>query len=193
MHIRYSMVNCLHDLLAGKPEQEQNLLKLMVNKLGDAENKVAAKSSQKLNELMVQHPGMKMYVVREIEQLLLRPNNTQRTQYYAVITLNQTILTGKDSGVANKLVELYFSFFRRLMKLTEDEDASRENQDAAEPEDGDNKKGDPKARKNKKQLDREKKEAQRQLEVDEYNSKMIAAILTGVNRAFHFTTLPDEL
>jgi ribosome biogenesis protein MAK21 len=187
------MVNCLHDLLAGKPEQEQNLLKLMVNKLGDAENKVAAKSSQKLNELMVQHPGMKMYVVREIEQLLLRPNNTQRTQYYAVITLNQTILTGKDSGVANKLVELYFSFFRRLMKLTEDEDASRENQDAAEPEDGDNKKGDPKARKNKKQLDREKKEAQRQLEVDEYNSKMIAAILTGVNRAFHFTTLPDEL
>ncbi|KAI8338686.1 CBF/Mak21 family-domain-containing protein [Chlamydoabsidia padenii] len=192
MHIRYSMVNCLHDLLAGKPEQEQNLLKLLVNKLGDAENKVAAKSSQKLNELMVQHPGMKMYVVREIEQLLLRPSITQRTQYYAVITLNQTILTGKDSTVANKLVELYFTFFRRLMKLTEDEDATRENQDAEE--EGDNKQqNDPKARKNKKQLEREKKEAQRQSEVDEYNSKMIAAILTGVNRAFHFSTLPDEV
>jgi ribosome biogenesis protein MAK21 len=182
------MVNCLHDLLAGKPEQEQNLLKLLVNKLGDADNKVAAKSSQKLNEVMVQHPGMKMYIVREVEQLLLRQGITQRTQYYAVITLNQTILTAKDSAVANKLVELYFTFFRRLMKLTEDEDAARDEQEAEKPA-----VVDPKERKNKKQVAREKAEEKRQLEVDEYNSKMIAAILTGVNRAFHFTTLPDEL
>lgn len=183
------MVNCLHGLLAGKPEQEQNLLKLLVNKLGDSENKVAAKASQLLIELMVQHPGMKIFVVREVEQLILRPNVSERAQYYAIITLNQTILTSKEGSVANKLIDIYFMFFQRLLKITED-DESKEKEKEKDDEKENEK--DPKKKKNRKQLEREKKDAQKQAELDDYKSKMIAAILTGVNRAFHFATIPDE-
>ncbi|KAI9306051.1 CBF/Mak21 family-domain-containing protein [Cunninghamella echinulata] len=189
VYVRYSMVNCLQGLLAGKPEQEQNLLKLLVNKLGDSENKVAAKASQLLIELMVQHPGMKIFVVREIEQLILRPNVSERAQYYAIITLNQTILTSKEGSVANKLIDIYFMFFQRLLKITED-DESKEKEKEKDDEKENEK--DPKKKKNRKQLEREKKDAQKQAELDDYKSKMIAAILTGVNRAFHFATIPDE-
>lgn len=181
------MVNCLQGLLAGKPEQEQNLLKLLVNKLGDSENKVAAKASQLIIELLVQHPGMKIFVIREIEQLILRPNVSERAQYYSIITLNQTILTTKEGEVANKLIDIYFMFFQRLLKITEDDESKEKEKNESAAEDNDNKK-----KKNKKQLEREKKEAQKQAEMDDYKSKMIAAILTGVNRAFHFATIPDE-
>ncbi|KAI8065907.1 CBF/Mak21 family-domain-containing protein [Gongronella butleri] len=185
LHIRYNMVTCLHDLLSGKPEQEQNLLKLLVNKLGDAENKVAAKASQKLIELLVQHPGMKLYVLREIEQLILQPKATPRSQYYAMISLNQTILTSKDAEVANKLIELYFSFFRRLMQISDSEGDKTKKAEAASSVISDKKK-------NRKQQNREKEAARKAQESDEHQNKMVGAILTGVNRAFHFSTLDDD-
>ncbi|KAF7724874.1 hypothetical protein EC973_000587 [Apophysomyces ossiformis] len=183
MHVRYSMVRCLHHLLSEKPEQEQNLLKLLVNKLGDAENKVGAKASQLLIELLVAHPGMKLYVVREIEQLMLRPNATERAQYYAVITLNQTILTAKDSAVANKLIELYFVFFKRLLKITEDEEKAEKAAEKKEEEQEEKSK--------KKKNNKNKKEAD--IVVEDHHSKTIAAVLTGVNRAFHFSDITEEV
>lgn len=175
------MIRCFHDLLTAKPEQEQNLLKLLVNKLGDKENKVAAKTSQLLVKLLIAHPGMKMYVVREIEQLLLRPGVTQRAQYYSLITLNQTILSSKDKDVANKLVEIYFIFFRRLLNLSDNQDKE------------DRKKEKEKNKKNKHTKKGEKdKPTDKVDKLDDMESKMISAILTGVNRAFHFAELADE-
>ncbi|CDS08835.1 hypothetical protein LRAMOSA10196 [Lichtheimia ramosa] len=190
VHVRMAMVRCIHDLLVGKPEQEQNLLKLLVNKLGDSENKVAAKTSQLIIDLLVAHPGMKSFVVREIEQLLLLPDVSERAQYYSLITLNQTILTAKDTAVANKLIEIYFIFFRRLLNLAEKEE---ENGDVKlVPVDDKKKKKSNKKKggKHGKKKFEPKKTAE---EMDEMRSKMIAAILTGVNRAFHFAKIADEI
>lgn len=185
MHIRYSSIRFMYDLLSGKPEQEQNLLRLVVNKLGDSENKAAAKASQLLIELMVAHPGMKLVVVQEIEQLLLRPSTSERSQYYCLITLNQTVLTGKNTDVANKLIEIYFLFFDRFLKLTDFKD--KEPQDTeTDKKDKNSKKN--KNKKNKKQVQREK-EAQHR---EELHVKMAEAILMGVNRAFHFAKISDE-
>ena len=172
----------MHDLLTTKPEQEQNLLKLLVNKLGDAENRVASRASQMLVDLLVAHPGMKMIVVREIEQLLLRANTPQRAQYYSLITLNQTILTSKETEVANKLVEIYFVAFRRILKLSEEEQPQKSE---AEPE---KKKG----RKKKGKNEPVKKKGDAGLDADELQVKMVGAVLTGVNRAFHFAKIADE-
>lgn len=184
------MVTCLHDLLANKPEQEQNLLKLLVNKLGDSDNKVAAKTSQLIIELLIKHPGMKMFVIRELEQLLLRPNTSEKAQYYSIITMNQTILTSKDTDVANKLVELYFVFFRKLLKIVEDEEKdeiknSKKKVDEEEPE--------VPEKKSKKREAKEKAQKKEELELEDHQAKMIAAILTGVNRAFHFANISDEM
>ncbi|KAL9541000.1 hypothetical protein MBANPS3_009371 [Mucor bainieri] len=187
MHVRNNMVTCLHDLLANKPEQEQNLLKLLVNKLGDSDNKVAAKTSQLLIELLVKHPGMKMFVIRELEQLLLRPNTSEKAQYYSIITMNQTILTSKDTAVANKLVELYFIFFRKLLKIVEDEEKEelknkKKTDEEPEPE-----------KKSEKRKNKEKAKEKKDMELEDHQTKMIAAILTGVNRAFHFANISDDM
>ncbi|KAI7884054.1 CBF-domain-containing protein [Lichtheimia hyalospora FSU 10163] len=189
VHVRMAMIRCIHDLLVGKPEQEQNLLKLLVNKLGDSENKVAAKASQFIIDLLVAHPGMKPFVVREVEQLLLLPDVSERAQYYSLITLNQTILTAKDTGVANKLIEIYFIFFRRLLNLVEQEE---ENGDVKlVPVNDKKKKNKKKGGKHGKKKPEPKKNTEEQM--DEVRSKMIAAILTGVNRAFHFAKIADEI
>ena len=48
---------------------------------GDTERALAAKASYLLSELLVKHPNMKPVVVREVEQLLFRPNVSARAQY----------------------------------------------------------------------------------------------------------------
>lgn len=189
MYVRNNMVTCIHDLLANKPEQEQNLLKLLVNKLGDSDNKVAAKTSQLIIELLIQHPGMKMIVIRELEQLLFLPSTNEKAQYYAMITMNQTILTAKEKDVANKLIEIYFIFFKKLLKIQEKEDNSKKNEENEEvkvEEENDKKKS-------KKQMKKEKQQEQKKLELDDHKTKMIAAVLTGVNRAFHFADISDKI
>lgn len=181
------MVTCIHNLLVNKPEQEQNLLKLLVNKLGDNDNKVAAKASQLIVEMLVQHPGMKMVVIRELEQLVFLPATSEKAQYYTIITMNQTILTSKDSAVANKLVEIYFVFFRKLLKIVEQEDKAemKKKKPVVEEEEQEPK--------NKKKIEREKQEKKKANELEDHQTKMIAAILTGVNRAFHFANVTDKM
>ena len=59
-------------------------------------------------------------------------------RYYATIFLNQTILTNKETEVASKLIDVYFSVYRLLVSKGEVE------------------------------------------------TKMLSALLTGINRAFPF-------
>jgi len=77
-------------LLRDKPEQEQNLLRLLVNKLvraefgesivllksvlqGDLEKPISSRVSHHLLQLLQAHPSMKGIVVREIISLILKP------------------------------------------------------------------------------------------------------------------------
>jgi ribosome biogenesis protein MAK21 len=197
LHVRHNMVTCMHDLLAGKPEQEQNLLKLLVNKLGDSENKVAAKVSHLIIQLFQEHPAMKIFVIREIEQLLMRPNISERAQYYAVVTVNQTILTSKDEEAANKLVDIYFVFFRRLLKVSEKQDKEEKSGlDEEEPKQNgkkdnkkDSKKDDKKGGKKGKGAKGKKEEEP----AEDDNSKLVGACLTGINRAFPYSKLDDKV
>jgi hypothetical protein len=52
--------------------QEQRLLNILVNKLGDPQRKVASKSGYLLSRLLVTHPAMKGVVVREVERFVFR-------------------------------------------------------------------------------------------------------------------------
>lgn len=181
--MRHSILTCIYDLLVAKPEQEQNLLKLLVNKLGDSENKVSAKVSYLLQQLLLAHPAMKLYVVREVEQLIMRSNISERAQYYGIVTINQIILLGKDVEVANKLVDIYFMLFRKLLAGAEKRwGRSGKIQNL---EDGKKKRGTGKENKNKRGNEEEVE--------DGVDSKMVAAVLTGVNRAFPFAKVEDAV
>ncbi|RKP26604.1 CBF/Mak21 family-domain-containing protein [Syncephalis pseudoplumigaleata] len=192
MHVKLNMVGYMLDLLSAKPEQEQNLLRLLVNKLGDREKKVASKASHMLLQLFVQHPNMKLVVIRAVEEFLVHsPDPT--AQYYAIITLNQVILTRNDTEAANRLVDLYFVYFRKLLKRQQEEQMRAGS--AAGGKGGGKEHGDGKAggKKNRKQLERERKaeeSAQARMAVE---AKMIAQVLTGVNRAFPFAKVDDEV
>lgn len=112
-YFRQVCLRCAAELLQSRPEQEQALLALIVNKLGDRDRKVASKSAFLLNQVVEHHPAMKGVVVREIEQFLARANLTERAQYYAVTFLNQLVLTHAEAPVARRLLALYFAHFER--------------------------------------------------------------------------------
>ncbi|KAI8484292.1 hypothetical protein Bbelb_378900 [Branchiostoma belcheri] len=132
------------ELLSNKPEQEKVLLELLVNKVGDPDYKIASKAAHLLGKLVTIHPNMRLVVVREVERLLYRPNVSDKAQYYSMCFLNQLVLDHDSSELANKLVTIYFSFFKVYVQ--------------------------------KKEKD----------------TKMLSALLTGVNRAFPYANVKDE-
>ncbi|ORY75459.1 CBF/Mak21 family-domain-containing protein [Protomyces lactucae-debilis] len=173
---RNHMVRYFYELLKDKPEQEANLLRLLVNKLGDRDKKIASKCSHFLLQLQQAHPAMKGIIVAALEQALFKPGMPPMAQYYTVITMNQTILSQKETAVANSLVQLYFQCFAKLIQHKET--AKSDEQEA---------------KKNRKQVKREKEAEQADVLQDELNQKMISAVLTGVNRAFPFADLPESV
>ncbi|BFZ57616.1 RNA-binding ribosome biosynthesis protein mak21 [Savitreella phatthalungensis] len=173
---RNHMVRYVYDLLKDKPEQEANLLRLLVNKLGDKDSKIASKASHFILQLQQAHPMMKAIIVREVESFLFRPQTTSTAQYYSVITLNQTILSMKEQDVANQLVEIYFTFFSKLAKAPA--------QETVAPID---------TRTNRKGKKAAAKAVQTQTEDDAQASKMLSAVLTGINRAFPFSALDKSV
>ena len=164
LHFKNKILACISELLIAKPEEEQNLLTLLVNKMGDLDNKIASKAAHLLSQVLIQHSAMKAVVVKEVERLLFRPNIGERAQYYAVTFLNQIILTRaeRDIEVANCLIAIYF----RLFGI---------KQSASKPGDGSKKKDDV------------------TVDGNDVNSKMMAALLTGVNRAFPFSKVDESV
>lgn len=106
----------MYKLLAGNPEQEQNLLKYIVNKLGDPSPKIASKTIYCLSQLLTKHSNMQEVVLVEIEKLLFRPNISSRAQYYSLCFLSQFYLCHEAADVARRLIEVYFSFFKACVK-----------------------------------------------------------------------------
>ncbi|KAI9050750.1 hypothetical protein LZ554_004869 [Drepanopeziza brunnea f. sp. 'monogermtubi'] len=183
---RLQAVMYAYELLKEKPEQEQNLLRLLVNKLGDPEKKIASRTSYLLLQLQVSHPLMKPIIVRSIEsELILRPGQSSHAKYYAINTLNQTILSSKEEEVAKKLLSIYFELFVALLKKPEPK------QVVGPPI---NRKGQVQgggAPKGRKAVAKAKKEDEAKLTSEEVTEKMISAVLAGVNRAFPFSKSDD--
>ncbi|KAF3910355.1 hypothetical protein ABW21_db0209890 [Orbilia brochopaga] len=117
--VRQKAVEMVFELLKQKPEGEVNLMRLLVNKLGDPDRKVASKTSHLLLQLMVAHPAMKSTIISSIKaDALLKSSKNAHAKYYSIITLNQTILTRADDHVANQLLDIYFDLFVDILGQT---------------------------------------------------------------------------
>jgi len=177
---RSRALDFIYGLLRSKPEQEANLLRLVVNKLGDRERKIASRASYLILQLLNTHPGMKEVVIRAVEQdVLLKPGQTLRAKYYAINTLNQTILSTKESVVADTLLRIYFDLFLTLLKTGSlgslgAPDAEKEKEDG-----------------NSKKRRRKHKEVAAVGHDQDTTQKLVSSLLTGVNRAIPFTTSDD--
>ncbi|ORY66501.1 CBF/Mak21 family-domain-containing protein [Pseudomassariella vexata] len=186
---RSKSLDMVYALLKDKPEQESNLLRLLVNKLGDRERKIASRASYLLLQLLNVHPGMKAVVVRAVEQeIIFRPGQNIRPKYYAVNTLNQTILSNKEPQVADALLRIYFGMFVSLLKtgaLGQVEGPSTDPKSAK----SDKRKRRREAPPAKKGEESKKGDDSNQNDQGERESaeKLVAAILTGINRAVPFS------
>lgn len=101
-------------LLSYAPEKEQLLLTMLVNKLGDPSNKVAAKALHHLSEVAFKHPAMCTVIASETEKFLFRNNITEHAQHFALCFLAQLTPHG-NIDVCTKLVNICFSFFKILI------------------------------------------------------------------------------
>ncbi|KPM39980.1 Ribosome biogenesis protein MAK21 [Neonectria ditissima] len=190
--IEYSRSRALdfvYGLLKEKPEQESNLLRLLVHKLGDRDRKISSRASYLLLQLQNSHPGMKPIIVRMIEQeILLHPSQDHRSKYYAINTLNQTILSNRDPAVAEALMRIYFELFSIILKTGKLGISVPTTELATTPEDVN---GFNKVRRRPRGG---KTSALTTTEPDtEAADKLVSAILTGVNRAAPFMTGNDAI
>jgi len=177
---RSRSLDFIFGLLRSKPEQEANLLRLLVNKLGDRERKIASRASYLILQLLDQHPGMKAVVINAVEQeVLLKPGQSVRAKYYAVNTLNQTILSVKEPGIADSLLRIYFDMFLSLLK-----GGHLGGLGGAESPEKPGKKG------NRRPKSRDHAAAATTQE-QETTQKLVSCLLTGVNRAIPFTASDD--
>ncbi|KAI9617469.1 hypothetical protein KEM48_007054 [Puccinia striiformis f. sp. tritici PST-130] len=112
VNTRSQTLTHLFYLLKDKPEQEQNLLTLLVNKLGDSNKMICSRSSHYLLQLLQVHPFIKPIVAREISALV---SNHVKGEH----------------EVSNKLIHLYFELFNDILgkeAQTEEEVQAKENE-----------------------------------------------------------------
>ena len=110
----------------------------------------------------------------------VKKTSNDHARYYATITLNQIVFGPGDKDVAVQVIDVYFQMFKDLLG----EDRSFDKQENAEDRVGEN------ASKKKKQ--KSSKEVVGDggfAEVEDASSKLISAILTGVNRALPYAKL----
>lgn len=172
--IEYSRTRSLdfvYGLLKDKPEQETNLLRLLVNKLGDKDRKIASRVSYLLLQLQNTHPGMKQIIIKGVEQeVLLRPGQTFRAKYHAINTLNQTILSNREVGTAEELLRIYFDIFVTLLNSSALGRAPAEDQQ-----------------------DKAAAAAKDSGVTTETADKLVTAVLTGINRSVPFVSAQDPV
>jgi len=184
---RGKAVDYVYQLLREKPEQEANLLRLLVNKLGDSDKKVASKTSYSLLQLQVPHPLMKSTIISAIESdLLFRSGQSLHAKYYAIITLNQTSLSAKQDSVTKQLLHIYFDLFTQLLAKQQPPtaDAILLNKKGEVQGGG----GSAGKRARRKQVSNESTTTSD----DQLREKVLSAILTGVNRAIPYANTNDE-
>lgn len=183
-YVRSSTVDHILDLLKSKPEQEANLLRLGVNKLGDKDKQVASRVSYLILKIEEAHPVMNKIIADSVSELVFRPSSDYHARYYSTITLNQTILTHKNKDVANSLIRTYLSLFELLLAET--------NKDKNKVEEVKPQKK-PRHKHTKGKLARQTPIKTSEAAKEEEFDKLISAILTGMNRAYPFAELPKDV
>ncbi|KAH7907322.1 ribosome biogenesis protein, partial [Hygrophoropsis aurantiaca] len=245
-YVRIQTISLIYNLLREKPEQEHNLLRLLVNKLGDSEKSICSRASYHLLQLLQAHPSMKGVIVREMTSLILRPTSStiatappttnthirftdepgpstsspmtkpkpkvnqeknagnDHARYYSTITFNQVVFGTNDKDIAIQVIDVYFQMFKDLLgegqvsgmeddtvkkdesKNVEGQSLKGEKDKGAARDKGEGKRG---SSKKKRKTEKEIVGDGGFAEVEDTKSKLISAILSGVNRALPYAKL----
>lgn len=121
-------------------------------------------------------------------------------RYYGLITLNQMTLTRKDQDVAGRLVDLYFEVFREILgdpNGPEEEEEQAENNEEVGEDKVQKVAGKVEKwrgrRKGAKPKGGRKTASEEEELVETTKAKLVAAVLTGINRALPFAKLDETM
>jgi len=155
--------------LCSIPEGESQILAMLANKLGDPGKKVAAAAGHQLRNVLHQHPNMKIVIAREVQQLAHRPHLSPKALYNCIVFLNQIKLEKAEDPPKQKTPtsqhtpeSLPASLVKTYFRLFE-----------------------VAVKKNKANADSESEEAG-------MKSRLLSALLTGVNRAHPYLPEKDQ-
>ncbi|KAH9959933.1 CBF/Mak21 family-domain-containing protein [Russula dissimulans] len=216
-YVRMQSLGLIASLLRSNPEQEQNLLRLLVNKLGDTENAICARTSYHLLHVLQEHPAMKKVIIHETTALIMQPSPHSQpnihtpsggpkfprkrewhahSRYYAIVTFNQVVLSTSeaDRSAARTLMDVYFQLFREVVSQREPGPADV-FPTVEEPKDKRKEKTREKIQKKARAHYGKSKEVRGAAgfaEVQDLNAKLLGAILTGINRALPYARLGGE-
>ena len=170
-------ITSIFQLLESKPEQEQALLIMLVEKIGAPDTTVQTNNQNNaqisshavylLLKLVRENPYMRMVVSKEVRQLLIRSDVTIKAVYYGTCFLNQLEFSPEDNDFAVDLITFYFSLFRKYATLTLEADQKQKKQ-------------------KKQRKHRKPSKANVEEDANETRLKLLAAILTGINRAMPY-------
>ncbi|PRQ51668.1 putative CCAAT-binding factor [Rosa chinensis] len=174
--LKNKALKTIYVLLKSKSEQERRLLSALVNKLGDPKNKGASDADFHLSNLLRDHPNMKAVVIDEVDSFLFRPHLNIQAKYHAVNFLSQIQLRNKGDGpkVAKSLVDVYFALFKVLISEAGGGEKTEKNEKVG----GKKPAGSRKDGKGNSSSDSH----------FELDSRLLSALLMGVNRAFPYVS-----
>jgi ribosome biogenesis protein MAK21 len=117
-------------------------------------------------------------------------------RYYGLITLNQITLSKKDAEVAGRLVELYFEVFREVLgEGKQEEEEVAEGGEMAEQVEKVAGKVEKWRGRRKRAVPKGGRKTAMQGEqlVETSEARLVAAVLSGINRALPYAKLDEDL
>jgi ribosome biogenesis protein MAK21 len=190
-------------LLKERSECEAELLAMAVNKIGDPNRKVASSASYLLHsQLLTKHPAMTMVVAKEVQNLAFRPHLSSRALYNCIIFLNQLrfsadISTSNNTSIAptttlpQQLVQTYFKLFEIAISSTLGTTTTTTKTNQKKKKNSG--KSSKKQRKNHKAMGKTlSSSVSTSSTTEKIQSRLLCALLTGVNRARPFLPKSDQ-
>ncbi|RKP36455.1 CBF/Mak21 family-domain-containing protein, partial [Dimargaris cristalligena] len=186
-HIRRAAMESVFSLLTQRPEQEQNLLRILCNKMGDSDPSIRNKVNHLLMQLMATFPNMSIAVVNALAEVVNKSSTHDTAYYYSVATLNQVVLYDDDPVTSNRLMEIYIQLFRQVLLANDEPPKS-----TLPTKPGATRRAQRDQRNTRIQAVKAKVDAKESLERAELHyTKLITAILTGINRCMNFAQLDN--
>ncbi|KIO24342.1 hypothetical protein M407DRAFT_213031 [Tulasnella calospora MUT 4182] len=128
--------------------------------------------------------------------------SAQHARYYGILAFTQIVLTPREQDVAQLLVTVYFELFVTILGKTAQEEKDQDQ--LGKPTEGEAGKDKPAPRKHSYRAEVEKKQKAAKkrtgkvgaagfVEAEDANSKLLAAILNGVNRALPYAKMNETI
>ena len=78
---------------------------------------VASTAGYALSQIVEANRELSLLVAGTVQQMVLRPKTSPRGKYYAVVFLNQLVLSKATSELANQLMRIYFALFEASVEV----------------------------------------------------------------------------